>query len=79
MTFEICNDLIFGKWCFVSVFEFRMVSKVYSTDLMRKKKIQLCKKFGMVKFEKSETRKFCSTLLHVLSELNMLTAYVSMQ
>ena len=54
MTLEIIYDLIFGKWCFVSVFESRTVSNVDATDPMRNKKVRFSQNFGMVNFEKIE-------------------------
>ena len=69
MTLEILYNSIFGKWCFVSVFELSTVSNVDATDPTRNKKIQFSQNFGMVNFEKSAIRIFYSTILHVLNRV----------
>ena len=54
MPFEIFYDLIFGKWCFVSVFESRSVPNVDATDPVRSKEIQFSQNFGKVNFERKK-------------------------
>ena len=69
MTFEIFNNLIFEKWCFVSVFELRTVSNIDVTDRMKNKKKNFLKILAWSNLKKAEIRKVYSTHLHILNRV----------